>query len=789
MAAVDRTMWLLSTDRAELRYFARNFDATGGYAILSHTWDGDEQTLQEVRAIGERCRASGTNPRDDPELSSKIRNCCILVEKHGYRWVWIDSCCIDKTSSSELSEAINSMFRWYKEAEVCFAYLADVPSDCVLRKHKSAFRRSRWHTRGWTLQELIAPDFLIFLSAHWHELGNRADLAGLLSEITRVPSEVLTGEDRPAEHSLSIRMSWASERKTTRVEDEAYCLMGLFGVSMPTNYGEGKMAFIRLQYEIMQHNPDMSLFAFGYFVDQDEDLTFYPKEEMNNNRKYLLADSPRELYNGFGYIPDLGTNANQQYPPPLDSETTGPFDGGVELPRATVTSYGVELRVPIHEADGVTIAVILCQRNGRHFGLFLTRDGRGRDPKRPRYFTGCLYTDPDTGPARFIARMIDLGDDLYNLTFNGKPVKASWRTIYVVPTASDLDSGSLTTPDLIINCNPASRFRVPRWLIGRFTALQFSVRQLENTEMLQVLSFFLNQRAQIYVSLGSCVQHDGGYPDKPPQLWAKVDVLLPHAGMDTFTHVCSMDHIESKSWAARSKFFGDADRGVQLSLTPSTRMSDNSLVIHLQLLGRVLEGMLQGDGGLSIFPSLVDLAERDTPHLAPKDPIASSPSRTSSLQTRPTSSRTSSSAPSRNRPSASSPAIHSSASSPTHPSTASRGHSSTSTSASHTRFSRIPPPESPISPGTHVQGRLQKRHDRNLKPQPEQGARLRRQAEGAHRLQTPSPPPPTASGSHRRFGAPREREKDEGGLRKDPQGAIKDSDGRGEQTQGTQVVE
>ena len=156
-------MWLLSTDRAELHYFARNLDVIGGYAILSHTWDGDEQTLQEVRAIGERCRASGTKPRDDPELSSKIRECCIVAEKHGHRWVWIDSCCIDKTSSSELSEAINSMYQWYKAAEMCYAYLADVPTKCTL----STFLKSRWHTRGWTLQELIAPDSVTFLSVDW----------------------------------------------------------------------------------------------------------------------------------------------------------------------------------------------------------------------------------------------------------------------------------------------------------------------------------------------------------------------------------------------------------------------------------------------------------------------------------------------------------------------------------------------------------------------------------------------------------------------------------------------
>ena len=310
-------MWLLSTDRAELHYFPRNFDATGGYAILSHTWNGKEQTLQEVKAMAEQCRRDGTNPRDF--VHPKIRNCCIVAEKHGYRWVWIDSCCIDSTSSSELSEAINSMFRWYKEAEVCFAYLVDVPADCDLDADDSAFRKSRWHTRGWTLQELIAPDFLIFLSKDWHELGNRADLAILLEEITGVPSGILTGEDQPAQFSVCIRMSWASKRKTTRVEDEAYSLMGLFKVRMPTNYGEGEQAFIRLQYEIMQHNPDMSLFAFGSYVPPGHNSTFYPEQNPSHTWKYLMAESPREFGNGYLYIPNLGTNVKHRYPPPLVS--------------------------------------------------------------------------------------------------------------------------------------------------------------------------------------------------------------------------------------------------------------------------------------------------------------------------------------------------------------------------------------------------------------------------------------------------------------------------------------
>ncbi len=313
-------MWLLSTDRAELHYFSRNSDADGGYAILSHTWNKHEQSLQDVQAIGEECLQDGTNPRDHPELSPKIRQFLILAEKNGYRWAWADSCCIDKTSSSELSEAINSMYQWYAEAEVCYAYLADVPGDDDLEAPESAFQNSRWHTRGWTLQELIAPESVIFLSADWGKLGNRAALAGLLQKITRVPAGVLTGVDRPAEFSASMRMTWASKRKTTRVEDQAYCLMGLFGVSMPTNYGEGKKAFLRLQYEVMQHTSDMSLFAFGRFLDQDDidhGITIQMQERIDrgNPWQYLMADSPQHIVNTFYYVPDLGSNAKQQYPP------------------------------------------------------------------------------------------------------------------------------------------------------------------------------------------------------------------------------------------------------------------------------------------------------------------------------------------------------------------------------------------------------------------------------------------------------------------------------------------
>ena len=137
-------MWLLSTARAELHFFSAPETVIGGYAILSHTWCSHEQSFQETQALREQCKATGANPR---ELSfTKIRECCVLAESRGYQWLWVDTCCIDKMSSTELSEAINSMFRWYSCAEVCFAYLEDVPSDCVLDADRKSTRLNSSHS-------------------------------------------------------------------------------------------------------------------------------------------------------------------------------------------------------------------------------------------------------------------------------------------------------------------------------------------------------------------------------------------------------------------------------------------------------------------------------------------------------------------------------------------------------------------------------------------------------------------------------------------------------------------
>lgn len=277
-------MRLLNALTGELRWFNRS--GIPPHAILSHVWDQREQSFQDVSLLhplsvvssaeyipGRLVAGDGHSrpqvqpfgfPRLNPTLSPKIRGCCKLAADLGYTWVWLDICCIDKSSSSELSEAINSMYTWYSKADICIAYLPDVPDDAGdPRADESAFRHSRWFQRGWTLQELIAPCIVLFVSRGWKQIGTKVTLARTIEEITCVHTAILTFRQRLSEVSVAERMRWASERETTRIEDKAYSLQGIFGVSMPILYGEGNAAFRRLQEEIMKLSPDQTLFAWG----------------------------------------------------------------------------------------------------------------------------------------------------------------------------------------------------------------------------------------------------------------------------------------------------------------------------------------------------------------------------------------------------------------------------------------------------------------------------------------------------------------------------------------------
>ncbi|KAK0641893.1 heterokaryon incompatibility protein-domain-containing protein [Cercophora newfieldiana] len=241
------------------------------YAILSHTWESEEVSLQQWTSRLTRLRklrSAGFN---------KIRSACKQASRDGLRYLWADTACIDKSSSAELSEAINSMYAWYEKATICYVFLADVAAQPQGELDTlDLVRRSRWFTRGWTLQELVAPGAVVFYSKEWTELGTKNALAVLISRVTGIDEVCLQKKKRLEEYSIAQRMAWAANRVTTREEDMAYCLLGIFGINMPLLYGEGRKAFRRLQEEILKVSDDHSILAFDTDLSEGTLFAHHP---------------------------------------------------------------------------------------------------------------------------------------------------------------------------------------------------------------------------------------------------------------------------------------------------------------------------------------------------------------------------------------------------------------------------------------------------------------------------------------------------------------------------------
>jgi len=219
--------------------------------------------------------ASSRHPYETKAGYSKIAYACGQAGKDGYQYLWVDTCCIDKRSSAEVCEAVNSMYSWYQRAAVCYAYLEDVHFDDYTEGYmtwKDHFSNSRWFARGWTLQELLAPRKVVFYARGWRLLGTKSSLVKNIGKITGIDELTLLEPKLIHNASVAQRMSWASQRTTTRTEDLAYSLMGLFGVSMPIIYGEGENAFLRLQEEIIKRSDDHSIFAWGTLGHDDSHL-------------------------------------------------------------------------------------------------------------------------------------------------------------------------------------------------------------------------------------------------------------------------------------------------------------------------------------------------------------------------------------------------------------------------------------------------------------------------------------------------------------------------------------
>lgn len=267
-------MRLLNVRTLKLESFINPSDVK--YAILSHTWGEEEVLYEDFQQPRKTHHKFGLRPAWWGKIAaSKVSSSCARALKDGFDYIWIDTCCIDKSSSAELSEAINSMFQWYGQAKRCYAYLEDVDlaggdargPDGGCDWKKTMLAGSRWFTRGWTLQELIAPPELDLYDCCWKSIGTRDEMAPVLEEITGIPRVILHRPQGFATTRLldcvsaACKMSWAANRETTRPEDEAYCLMGLFNVNMPLLYGEGRKAFLRLQEEIIRTTSDQSILA------------------------------------------------------------------------------------------------------------------------------------------------------------------------------------------------------------------------------------------------------------------------------------------------------------------------------------------------------------------------------------------------------------------------------------------------------------------------------------------------------------------------------------------------
>jgi Heterokaryon incompatibility protein (HET) len=380
------------------------------YAILSHVW-GEEEVLNRNMLDLEKLNTT--------RGFEKIKMTCQLAIADGLDWAWVDTCCIDKSSTAELSEAINSMFRWFRHSRVCYVYLEDV--------RDGDFHKSRWFTRGWTLLELIAPRELRFFNFSWKYLDSKADLIKTLASITNVPQSCLRDVTNVGFCSIAERMSWASSRRTTRPEDMAYCLMGLFDVNMLILYGEGgDKAFLRLQEVILKNTTDQSFLA------------------------WRVENTPSE----FPIIRSLPTLAVS---PALFNDRTRmgrvrriPEYGNRQDHKITLSNVGVCFRAPVIKTlgDRLVFAVLNCQVNPyRDIWLPLWKTRR-QSYRRIDFPQPILYVSTAIKRQRVVPTKILLEDSfrLCDILHESHPLHAATQPESIAPISTKNNSvGAVVT--------------------------------------------------------------------------------------------------------------------------------------------------------------------------------------------------------------------------------------------------------------------------------------------------------------------------------------------------------
>jgi hypothetical protein len=430
-------MRLLTTSNLELVEFRPH--EIPPYAVLSHTWGKHEVLLQDM---------VNQSAQRKPSFA-KVRSAVHQARKDGLEYVWVDNCCIDKSSSAELSESLNSMYAWYQNAAICYAYLSDVTADIDVTDSDSEFARSLWFTRGFTLQELLAPAQVVFFSRDWIAIGSKIELQESLSTITGISVQYLCHQEPIFSACIAERMSWAAKRQTSRPEDVAYCLLGIFNVNMPLLYGEGEeKAFIRLQEEIMRQSDDHSIFAWR------EDA---PSDTLHG----LLAPTPRRF---------------------ALSQDIFPYENWEVLPPHTMTNRGLRIDLRLvkspHERD-IYIAALNCPMppvfaDNTFVGIYLKKLSSGDEQyARVRAHDFIEFHTPRADlQTIFVRQMVRSVPEVHRALFpyhrfhlrEGPHPSGGYRIVDTFPRSlsnmkqfGELSTDSAPTPEFIKSSNEAVR--------------------------------------------------------------------------------------------------------------------------------------------------------------------------------------------------------------------------------------------------------------------------------------------------------------------------------------------
>ena len=234
------------------------------YAVLSHCWctaGENELPFHEIKNL----TIDAADKLQKLDGYQRILGACKKAYDDGIEWLWAMPYCVPWGNGTDVSEAVNAMYRWCANSKRCYAYLHDVNKDHPFIE--TSINNSKWFLCSWTLQPSIACRDMEFVDCNWTKIRNKANMAPALSSITGIPEQALTdglpGPYNPCRPSVAQIMSWASKRETRRVEDQAYSLLGLFGVHLSVRYGEEEIAFQRLQEAIIkEYNNDHTIFAW-----------------------------------------------------------------------------------------------------------------------------------------------------------------------------------------------------------------------------------------------------------------------------------------------------------------------------------------------------------------------------------------------------------------------------------------------------------------------------------------------------------------------------------------------